>query len=93
MYAWANMGHPSRTTDRGWGSNPLELADLIWTSLKFSPYGTHFHAGLFVQASEHAAWIADGQHSGGKVAGDDAARAYDRVLTDGDAGADNNTVA
>src|SRR5450631_3359572 len=29
MYALANMGHPSSTTDRGWGSNPPELADLI----------------------------------------------------------------
>ena len=50
-------------------------------------------AALFVQASEHAAGIADGEDSGGKVAGDDAACTYDGVLTDGDAGEDNDTAA
>jgi hypothetical protein len=48
---------------------------------------------LFVQASQHAAGIADGEDSGGKVAGDDAACADNRVLTDGDAGADNDAAA
>jgi hypothetical protein len=48
---------------------------------------------LFVQASQRAAGIADGQHSSRKVAGNDAACADDRVLTDGDAGTDNDTAA
>src|SRR5580700_3838553 len=48
---------------------------------------------LWVQASQHAAGISDGEHSGGKVAGDDAACADDCVLTDGDAGADDDSAA
>jgi hypothetical protein len=46
-----------------------------------------------VQASQYAAGIADGEDSGGKVAGDDAACADDGVLTDGDAGAYNGAAA
>ena len=48
---------------------------------------------IAVQASEHAAGIAYGEHSGWEVAGDDAACADDGVLTDGDAGADDDTAA
>jgi len=39
--------HPEPMTVVG-RSNPPELADLIWTSLKFSrPSGTHFAIGRF----------------------------------------------
>jgi hypothetical protein len=31
MYAWANMGHPSRTIDRSWEMKSAEASKLIWT--------------------------------------------------------------